>query len=61
MLIKALSGLKETIVFSPFDFTAIGFAKISDPLSNFTLHLSFEIFVTSPENLLFSPINSATN
>ena len=35
--------------------------QLSDPSSNFTLHLSFEIFVTSPENLLFSPINSATN
>ena len=38
----------------------MGFAKISEPSSNFTLHLPFEISVTFPENLLFSPINSAT-
>ena len=39
----------------------IGFANISEPDSNLILHLSFEISETSPEKVLFSPINSATN
>jgi hypothetical protein len=36
----ALSGLNETMLFSPFDFTLIGFAKISEPESNLIKHLS---------------------
>ena len=58
--IKALSGLIETVVLSPFDFTEIGFASIS-PWLNFTLHDPFDRSTTSPPNVLFSPINSATN
>jgi hypothetical protein len=44
--IIALSGLSEILVFSPFAFTATGFAKISVPFSNYTLHLSPEISKT---------------
>ena len=58
-LIKALSGLKEIFVFSPFPFTDIGFANIS-VLATFTLHFPPEISETSPAKVLFSPINSAT-
>ena len=46
-LIKALSGLIETVVLSPLDLTLIGFATIS-PSFNFTLHFPFEISETSP-------------
>ena len=59
--INALSGLNDTVVFSPFAFATIGFAKISAPEFNFTLHLSPETSITSPPKVLFSPINSATN
>ena len=38
-LIKALSGLNETLVLSPLDLTDIGFAIIS-ALASLTLHLS---------------------
>ena len=58
--IKALSGLKDTVVFSPLDFTEIALAIIS-PLDSLTLHSSPEISDTSPLKVLFSPINSATN
>ena len=57
--INALSGLKDTVVFSPLDFTEIGLANIS-ALPNLTLHLSLSISETSPLKVLFSPINSAT-
>ena len=49
------------MVLSPFDFTLIGLENISVPESNLTLHLLFEISVTSPAKVLFSPMNSATN
>ena len=41
------------------DLTEIGLAKIS-ALPNLTLHVSLSISETSPLNVLFSPINSAT-
>ena len=58
-LINALSGLNDTLVFSPFDLTEIGFAIIS-ALESLTLHFPPYISETSPLNVLFSPINSAT-
>ena len=58
--ISALSGLNETVVFSPLDLTEIGLANISE-FASLTLHLSLSISVTSPLKVLFSPINSATN
>ena len=57
--IKALSGLNDTVVRSPFPLTEIGLANIS-ALANFTLHFPPEISETSPAKVLFSPINSAT-
>ena len=59
-LIKAVSGLNETLVLSPFDLTDMGFAIIS-ALESLTLHFQSDISETSPLNVLFSPINSATN
>ena len=50
----------ETLVLSPLDLTEIGFAVIS-ALGNLTLHFPPDISETSPLNVLFSPINSATN
>ena len=38
VLIRALSGLNDTVVLSPFEFTEIGLAIISDPFDSFTLH-----------------------
>ena len=58
-LIKALSGLNETLVLSPLDLTEIGLAVIS-ALDNLTFHFPPDISETSPLNVLFSPINSAT-
>jgi len=49
------------VVLSPLALTVIGFAKISVPLGNLTLHVSPAISVTVPSNILFSPINPATN
>ena len=57
--INALSGLNETVVFSPLDLTEIGLANISE-FANLTLHLSLAISTTSPLKVLFSPMNSAT-
>ena len=51
---------KDTLVFSPFVFATIGFANISVPEFNLTLHLSPDTSETSPAKVLFSPINSAT-
>ena len=59
--IIALSGLIETLVFSPLDLTLIGLEIISAPVANLTLHLPPEISITSPAKVLVSPINSATN
>ena len=59
-LIKAPSGLKETVVRSPLPLTEIGLDSIS-AFANFTLHFPPEISETSPPKVLFSPINSATN
>ena len=58
---NALSGLSDIVVLSPLAFATIGFAKISVPEFNLTLHLSPDTSVTSPAKVLFSPINSATN
>ena len=58
-LINALSGRNDTLVLSPFDLTDIGFAIIS-ALANLILHFPLDTSVTSPLNVLFSPINSAT-
>ena len=60
-LIKARSGLNDTVVLSPLALTEIGFAKISTPLLNLILQVSPDISLTVPSNVLFSPINSATN
>ena len=58
--INALSGLSDIVVLSPFALATIGFAKISVPEFNLTLHLSPETSYTSPAKVLFSPMNSAT-
>ena len=58
-LINALSGRNDTLVLSPLDLTEIGLAIISE-LASLTLHFPPDISETSPVNVLFSPINSAT-
>ena len=58
--ISALSGLNETVVFSPLDLTVMGLAKISPPLFSLTLHLPLVTSITSPAKVLFSPMNFAT-
>ena len=69
-LINALSGLREIFVFSPFPFTDIGFANISE-LATFTLHFPPEISVKGkgektkislrPERALINPNDKMDN